>query len=274
MGLSHLAYSIENNLGSFQFGKVSGRMRGFAAKSSMWLALALGVLLLISAGIAYRIPARQIRRLGEEPIPLPAPLSEFPMEVGDWVGQARDMPSTTKAYMRDNFADDFLSRVYVNSVTNAWAGVYVVYCSSRPGGILGHRPRVCYPANGWQHESTEKVLYTSPRGRSIEYLLHRFYKAPPEYDQTTVVSFYVVSGRVTSSEKDFSGPLGRRPNIERDPSRYVAQIQVSSTVQKSIEAALDGMVDDILDYLPGKGNEDSAENSNGVVGSDIGKDDE
>lgn len=235
----------------------------------MWIALILGVLLLVSAGIAYRVPAQKIRGLGEEPIPLPAPLSEFPIEVGDWVGQVRDVPSTTQQYMRDNFADDFLSRVYVNSVTNAWASVYVVYCSSRPGGILGHRPRVCYPSNGWQHDSTKKVQYTSPRGRAMEYLLHSFSKTLPEYERTTVLSFYVVNGRVTSSESDFSGPWGRRPNIARDPSRYVAQIQISSTVQRSIEMALDGMVDDILDFLPGVGNHDSA----GKPGGDIEKDD-
>lgn len=113
------------------------------------------------------------------------------------------------------------------------------------------------------------MRYTSPRGRAIEYLLHHFYKAPPEYDRTTVVSFYVVNGRVTSSESDFSGPWGRRPNIARDPSRYVAQIQMSSTVQKSIEDALDGMVDEILDFLPEVGSEDSAGKPDRAVGGDI-----
>lgn len=273
MGLSHLAYSIRKKRLFFKSGKVSRRTPGFTGQSSMRLALILGVLLLVSAGIAYRVPAQRIRRLGEDPIALSAPLSEFPMEVGDWVGRVADVPSTTQEYMRDNFADDFLSRVYVNSVTNAWASVYVVYCASRPGGILGHRPGVCYPANGWQHEGTEMVQYTSPRGRSITYLLHHFYKAPPEYDRTTVVSFYVVNGRVTSSESDFSGPLGRRPNISRDPSRYVAQVQISSTVQKSIEDALDGMVDEILDFLPGVDNEDSAGKPGRAVGGDIEKDD-
>jgi hypothetical protein len=117
------------------------------------------------------------------------------------------------------------------------------------------------------------VQYTSPRGRSITYLLHQFYKAPPEYDRTIVVSFYVVNGRVTSSESDFSGPLGRRPNIARDPSRYVAQIQISSTVQKSIEDALDGMVDEILDFLPGVDNENSAGKPGRAVGGDIEKND-
>jgi hypothetical protein len=110
-------------------------------------------------------------------------------------------------------------------------------------------------------------------GRKIEYLLHYFYKAPPDYDRTTVVSFYVVSGKVTSSESDFSGPLGRRPNIDKDPSRYVAQVQISSTVQESIEAALDAMVDDILEFLPGTGGEDDAVKPVKGVGNGLKKDD-
>jgi len=233
-------------------------MRGGSGKTQMWIVWILSVLLLVSAGIAYRIPARQIRRLGQEPIPLPVPLSEFPIKLGDWVGREVDVRSTTREYMTDNFADDFFSRQY-SSPVKGWVDVYVVYCSSRPGGILGHRPGVCYPAYGWQPEGTEKIQLTSAKGREIDCLLHHFYKAPPEYDRMVVLSFYVVSGRVTASERDFSGPLGRRPNIARDPTRYVAQVQISSTVQKSAEAALEDMADEILEFLPAAGGEDGSD---------------
>ncbi len=239
----------------------------------MWIVWILSVVLLISAGIAYRIPAQQIRRLGEDPIALPVPLSEFPTKVGDWAGSDIGIRSTTKEYMQDNFADDFFSRRYDNSAGKGWADVYVVYCSSRPGGILGHRPRVCYRAHGWQHEGTETMQFTTARGQVIDYLLHRFYKAPPEYERMIVLSFYVVSGRVTANERDFSGPRGRRPNIARDPSRYVAQVQISSSVQKSAEAALEEMADEILEFLPGAGSEDASGKPLGSAGDDAKKDD-
>lgn len=253
--------------------KSFGRMGGDTGKTPVWFVWILAVLLLISAGIAYRAPAQRIRRLGEDPIALPVPLSEFPTEIGDWSGRDIAVRSTTKEYMQDNFADDFFSRRYDNSAGKGWADVYVVYCSSRPGGILGHRPRVCYKAHGWQHETTETIQVTSAKGRAIDCLLHRFYKAPPEYDRIVVLSFYVVSGRVTASERDFSGPLGRRPNIARDPSRYVAQVQISSTVQKSVEAALEDMADEILDFLPGLGSEDVSGKPLGSAGDDVKKDD-
>jgi hypothetical protein len=65
-----------------------------------------------------------------------------------------------------------------------------------------------------------------------------------------VLSFYVLNGRVTADEGDFSGLFGRRPNIGRDPGRYVAQIQVSSVVENSARIAAREMVDLVLDFLP------------------------
>jgi len=270
LGLSYLAYSFKSNPSSE---KVSRAIRGCSGKSLMWIAWILSILVLVSAGIAYRAPAERIRRLGEDPIALPVPLSEFPTKVGDWSGSDLGIRSTTEDYMRDNFADDFFSRRYDNSAGKGWADVYVVYCASRPGGILGHRPRVCYLAHGWQHKGTEKIQFTSANGRVIDYLVHRFYKPPPEYYEMIVLSFYVVNGRVTASERDFSGPLGRRPNLARDPSRYVAQVQISSTVRKSVESALAEMADAILEFLPGLDSEDVSGKPLGSAGDDVKKDD-
>ena len=262
MGLSWLVYSFVNSL-SPQSEKTSRPIHGGSGKVRIWVVWILSVLVLVSAGIAYRIPAQRIGRLGEDPIALPVPLGEFPFVLGQWVGRELGTRSTTEEYMRDHFADDFFSRRYDNSAGKGWADVYVVYCSSRPGGILGHRPRVCYQAHGWQHKGTEKKQFTSANGRAIDYLLHRFYKAPPEYYEMVVLSFYVVSGRLTASERDFSGPLGRRPNIARDPKRYVAQVQISSTVQRSVEAALEDMADEILDFLPAADGEEGTAESIG-----------
>ena len=152
--------------------------------------------------------------------------------------------------MERNFADDFLSRRYLNTVTQSWADVYVVYCSSRPGGILGHQPRVCYPGHGWILDGTEPSQFGSLSGRQISCLIHRFHKPAPTHAQTIVLNFYVLNGRITTNENDFSGPFGRRPNIAGDPARYVAQVQVSSVLENSIRTAAKDMADLILDFLP------------------------
>ena len=251
MGLSQLKYAFKNSRLSKREG-VRVQIRAGAGRTPVWFVWILAMLLLLSAGVAYRVPARQLKLLGQDPIELPVPLSEFPREIGDWMGAELGIRATTQEYMRDNFADDFISRRYINAAGNGWADVYLVYCSSRPGGILGHRPGVCYPAFGWQHESTEKSRLTSKGGRQIDCLLHRFYKPPPEYDRIVVLSFYVLNGRITAKESDFSGPFGRRPNIARDPSRYVAQVQISSALEKSVKTAAEEMTDMILDFLPGE----------------------
>jgi len=268
LGLSRFIYSFENSLPT-ERRRMLLQTRTAEGSTQVWFVWLLAVLLMVSAGIAYRVPARRLKLLGAKPIALPVPLSSFPMEIGGWVGSELGIRATTQEYMRERFADDFFSRRYANAAAGARADVYVVYCSSRPGGILGHRPNVCYPAFGWQHESTETSRLVSQGGREIDCLIHRFYKAPPEYDRTVVLSFYVLNGRTTAKESDFSGPFGRRPNIARDPSRYVAQVQISSTLENSVQAAAEQMADLILDFLPDENSRVKAAESVRASGGDI-----
>ena len=219
-------------------------------KTTLWFVWILAVVLLVSAGITYRVLAAGLKRIVDTAITLPVPLSAFPSQIGNWVGKDLSIPNTTKEYMEKNFADDFVSRRYVNSVTKAWADVYVVYCSSRPGGILGHRPRVCYPGYGWIHDGTEPSQYISRAGRQIPCLIHRFHKPAPMNDQKVALNFYILNGQLTADENDFSGPLGRRPNIAGDWARYVAQVQISSALENSIRTMAKDVTDLVLDYLP------------------------
>lgn len=222
---------------------------GKVSTSLVWV---FAVILIILSGIAYRVLASRLKYTVETPISLPVPLSAFPMQIGNWVGKDLAIPNITKEYMEEHFADDFLSRRYINTATQAWADVYVVYCSSQPGGILGHQPRVCYPGNGWVHDSTEPSQFISRASRQIPCLIHRFHKPAPLYDQIVVLNFYILNGQITTEEKDFSGPLGRRPNIAGDPARYVAQVQINSVLENSIRTATRDMTDLILDFLPDK----------------------
>jgi hypothetical protein len=215
--------------------------------SAVWI---VAILLLISTGLTYRLLASHFNLLFDTPISLPVPLYSFPIRLGDWVGTELAIPNTTKEYMEKNFADDFLSRRYVNSATGAWADVYIVYCSSLPGGIIGHQPRVCYPANGWVHDNTERTQFTSSTGRQIPCLLHRFHKSAPTYEQTVILNFYVLNGQITTDESLFSSFWGRRPNISGDPAYYVAQVQISSVLENSIREAATDMTEQILDFLP------------------------
>ncbi len=215
----------------------------------VWLSV---VLLLILSGVVYRVIASHLQLVSDTPISLSMSLSSFPSHIYDWVGTELTIPSITKEYMEKNFADDFLSRRYINNnnATKSWADVYIVYCSSKPGGILGHQPRVCYPAHGWVHDSTEPSQFTSRTGRSISCLIHRFHKSTSIYEQTIVMNFYILNGQITTKESDFSSPFSRRPNLARDPTRYVAQVQISSVLENSVRTAAKDITDFIFDFLP------------------------
>lgn len=236
-------------------------------KISTWLVWILAVLLSVSAGITYRVLASHLNLVVDTPITLPIPLSAISSQTGDWVGRDLTISATTKEYMQKNFADDFLSRRYINAATKAWADVYIVYCSSRPGGILGHRPRVCYPAQGWIHDGTELSQFISRAGRLIPCLIHRFYKPAPMHDQTVVLNFYILNGQITADEDDFSGPWGRRPNIAGDPARYVAQVQISSVLENSARRMAKDMTDLVLHYLPDENGKVQVVEYSNVIGN-------
>jgi hypothetical protein len=224
----------------------------------VWFVCILAVLLLVSTGITYRVQAYRLKLLGEEPIALPVPLSGFPIHFGDWIGSELSIPAITREYMERNFADDLFSRRYVNSTDKIWADIYVVYCASRPGGILGHRPGVCYPAHGWLLETTETSQFTSQSGRQIECLLQKFSKPAPSLDEVVVLSFYVHNGQITTVEGDFSGLFSRKFNLSKDLSRYVAQVQISSVLESSARKAAQDVADRILAFLPGENSRNRA----------------
>jgi hypothetical protein len=210
----------------------------------------LAVLLLMLFGILYRGVAGRLQAAYQSPVKLPISLSEFPKEIGNWVGVDMPIRSTTKEYMERNFADDFLSRRYINSQNKLWADVYVVYCSTRPGGILGHQPQVCYPSAGWIWDSTDESYFVSVAGRRISCLVHRFHMPEPQYQETAILNFYILNGQITIREDDFSGLLGRMPNVAGNPARYVVQVQISSVVENSIREMAKAIADPILDFFP------------------------
>jgi hypothetical protein len=212
----------------------------------MLLVWIFAVLLLVSSGITYRVLASRLKLLVETPIELPVPLSAFPKQVGNWVGKDVQIPINIQRAAKN---DAFLNRFFINEVSNQWANVYVAY-TAHPRTMLGHRPQICYVAGGWVHEGTELINVTSSNGRELPCLLHRFRRPSPETQETVVLNFYIVNGRLTSDERVFSGVGFRTPNIDGDPARYVTQVQISSALENSVRSAAKDISERILDYFP------------------------
>ncbi len=237
--------------GAERAGCTPGRRRAARRVSTpVWLAGALAVLLLVGAGVAYRVMAVSVESIESTPMRLPVPLSAVPLRLDGWAGQDSDLSPSIVDYMKKNFADDYMNRHYENVAQRLSVGVYVVYCSSHPSGILGHKPRVCYPGNGWIWDETVPSEFVSRSGRRIACLLHRFHKPAPAYQQVYVLNFYVLNGQITLSEDDFSGFFDRRPNLSGNPARYVAQVQISSLMEQATRVAAADFADAILALLP------------------------
>jgi hypothetical protein len=227
--------------------ETDGRNAGRTSIRLVWL---LSVALLVSSGGVYRLLAHEHEHFMDNPITLPVPLTQFPQTLFGWTGEVLPIPATTEEYMRKNFADDYFSRRYVNKGTGQYADLYVVYCSSEPGGILGHQPLVCYPSAGWTWDQTTPSQIATRSGCKINCLIHRFHKRGPPYKETVVVNFYVLNGRISVREKDFSGFWARRPNIAGNRARYVAQVQAASEMESSAVALARDTTDMILSFLP------------------------
>jgi hypothetical protein len=221
----------------------------------MWI---LAILLLLCAGITYRILASGLKIAVDTPIMLPIPLSTFPVEISGWQGKDVQISMNIQRVAGN---DDFINRLYTNKSNNQWANVYIAYCA-RPRNMLGHRPDVCYVGGGWVHDSTQQSQFISTEGRVIPCLIHLFHRPAPETDEVVVLNFYILNGQITADESGFSGVGWRTPNIAGNPARYVAQVQISSALENSVRLAAKDMTDIVLDYLPdGNGKVKAAEHS-------------
>lgn len=219
-------------------------------------ALILSILVLVLFGIGYRVLGYRLKLITSTPIALPVPLSEFPVQIGGWVGKDVPIPENIQRVANN---DDFLNRLYVNKAGNQWANVYVAY-SARPRTMRGHRPEVCYKGGGWVHDSSEETEVISESGTKIACFIHRFHMPNPNNEERVVLNFYIVNGQLTIDESCFSGVGWRTPNIAGDPARYVAQVQISSVLENSTRIAAKKMTELILDFFPDKnGNVRAAE---------------
>ena len=126
-----------------------------------------------------------------------------------------------------------------------------LYSLYRPSSNdAGHRPQICYVSGGWVQEDTRLTNVRTGDGRDIPCLLHRFRRPSPETEETVVLNFYIVNGRLTSDERVFSGVGFRTPNIDGDPARYVAQVQISSVFENSVRSAAEDITEQVLDFFP------------------------
>ena len=218
----------------------SGLRHGATTFGACMLACAL----LIVSGVAYRVVAKQLDRL-DDSFELSVPLKNIPLQIAGWQGADVPLSETVKKIAGN---DDYVNRIYRNDSAGRWANVYIAY-TANPRTMLGHKPTVCYPANGWEHITTDEIVIKCEAGTQVPALIHRF-QMPQSASEVVVLNFYVLNGQATNDEKAFNALRYRTPNISGDIARYVAQVQISSVFENSARAAAKEMAELFLDYLP------------------------
>ena len=168
------------------------------ADLSFGLSCILGITVLVLSGATYRFAASKLEPAFANPVTLPMALGEIPMELGKWQGKDVPIPEYVQQATGN---DDYLYRIFANKSTGQWVGLYVAY-SGRPATMLGHRPQVCYIAEGWVYEDAKMASFVSADQKNIPCMVSRFYKPDLVRQERVVLNFYVLNGQIIADLTD------------------------------------------------------------------------
>ena len=149
-----------------------------------------------------------------------AAIEALPVQVGDWVGERKQLDAAAKDLLKPNAETTLL---YQNKRTGAEA-YYAVVQVQDCRHMIGHSPPVCYPGNGWT------ILSRTPRTWRVgefeipgmEYRLERS-SALGKTQAWTVQNFYIFpDGRFGSTGEE----LNRAAEDYRRMAYGAAQVQV------------------------------------------------
>ena len=208
----------------------------------------IAISILILSAFSYQYTEGRYGSTSLRKIVLPVSLSQFPSEIGNWNGSEIPLSDAVKKVAGN---DDYVNRYYVNRLENKWASFYIAY-TGQPRKMLGHRPTICYVGAGWIHENTEISEFTSINGNTYPCLIHHFNKPKPDSTSIVVLNYYILNGVPTNKESEFNSLAFRLPNVDGEIAKYVAQIQISSTVRSNVLDLAAITADEIIGYLPDK----------------------
>jgi EpsI family protein len=149
-------------------------------------AVTLFVCFVLAAGVIGR--ASQ-----SEEVAAPAPLAQFPMQIGDW--SARQLPPFEPEILAVLGVDDYLTRVYY-AEPHSEVGLYVGYYRSQRQGDTIHSPLNCLPGAGWEPVSKGLLTIEVPNGSiTVNRILIQ-----KGIERQLVLYWYQSHGRVVASE--------------------------------------------------------------------------
>ena len=130
-------------------------------------------------------------------MPLAAPLSTFPMRIGDWTG--RPQPPLSREVEEVLGADDYLTRAYFDAHGRG-LGLFVGYWASQRQGDTMHSPLNCLPGAGWEPVERGYLSLPDPRNPAgLDLTVNRIV-IQKGLERQLVLYWYQSHGRVVASE--------------------------------------------------------------------------
>ncbi len=156
----------------------------------------IAVRLLLLSACFLGTAALATRGAAPHPVRLARPLSEFPLQVGEWTGTP--LPPFTPEISEALGADDYVNRLYVPAEGSVPVSLYVGYYESQQAGDSIHSPLNCLPGAGWQTVVASTVAERVP-GRAEPITINRLL-IEKGAERQVVLYWYQSHGRVLASD--------------------------------------------------------------------------
>ena len=150
----------------------------------------LSACLMLSA--AYVASASKTER-----VPPRAPLTDLPLQLGQWKGQ--NEPEFSADVLAVLGVDEYLNRVY--EAGHGYAGLYIGYYESQRQGDTMHSPLNCLPGAGWEPVSKSYLSIPVGAGKDAQRTINvNRYVIRKGLDGEVVLYWYQSHGRAVANE--------------------------------------------------------------------------
>ncbi len=131
----------------------------------------------------------------EEIQPVREGFSQFPQQVGDWLGQDEKLEDNILDSLK---LDDYYIADYQDRLANT-VNFYVAYYASQQAGSAAHSPRSCIPGGGWKISAVETINVPGVNVQGKPLKVNRLQIERGDYKQV-VYYWFQQRGRIITNE--------------------------------------------------------------------------
>jgi len=196
--------------------------------------------ILLAAVLVLACGALATHAAAPRPVPLRAPLTGVPWEVGEWRGSPIDLGEEVLGLLGTT---DHLSRLYEHGTDGV--DVYVGYYASQGAGHQIHAPRHCLPGSGWVQVADRREVLDLPGAGRVD-LVEALYRK----GGTTRILAYWYRMRGGTVTGEYALKLRMVLNALRYGSNEAAFLRFSTPVSGGEAAARRLLHEFMRDFVP------------------------